>query len=195
MCFNPCCRLIILCLCLCAAGCNPLGNVIHVGVTSDTGSPIDNASVTFRWSTNEPWGPSLRSGDPHAERVATDSGGSASARIREDHYVGIDVAHEMYYASFVGVVDAALSQHTTSATAIPISLTRIISPRPLIAKHAYVILPNLAGSAAYDFVVGDLVFPYGKGLVADAKLTWTRPPSGSKIEACSAARMVDRIGP
>jgi hypothetical protein len=174
--------LILLCLSLCVSACNPLANTLSLAVTDDTGKPVANASVTLRWTTNEPWGPSTRSGDPHSLTATTDSHGRASARISEGHYVSITVTHPQHYMSSVAVVDSGLSQHTTSATALPIPLKRIIAPRPLIAKRAYIVLPSLSGEAAYDFVVGDLVRPHGKGSSPDAWFVWTRAADSSTLE-------------
>src|SRR5437016_5565904 len=103
--------LILLCLSLCVSACNQLGRTISLAITDDAGTPVPNASVTFRWTTNEPWGPSTRSGDPHSLSATTDSRGFTSARISEDHYVSITVAHSGHYMSSVAVVDSGLSQH------------------------------------------------------------------------------------
>ena len=174
--------LIILALSFSLSACNPLGRTISLAVTDDAGTPVPNASVTFRWTTNEPWGPSTRSGDPHSLSATTDSRGFTSARISEDHYVSITVTHSGHYMSSVAVVDSALSQHTTSATALPIALKRIIAPRPLIAKRAWIVLPSLSGEAAYDFVAGDLVAPHGKGTSPDTWFVWTRATDSSTLE-------------
>ena len=176
------CWLTIICLSLCASACKPFGNTIQVKVTSDNGSPVADASVTFHWTTNEPWGPSVRSGDRHSESAITDSHGVGSARIGAEASANIDVAHPSFYAASVWIENSGLSQHSTLATALPISLKRIVAPRPLVAKRAHIVLPSSSGEAAYDFLVGDLVAPYGKGLIADVKLVWTTPPTSSKID-------------
>lgn len=164
------------------SACSPLARTISLAVTDDAGTPIPNASVSFRWSTNEPWGPSTRSGDAHSLSAVTDSRGFASARITEDHYVRVDVTHPSHYASSVAVVDSGLSQHATSATALQIPLKRIVAPQPLTAKRAWIVLPNLSGEAAYDLVAGDLVAPLGKGSSPDVWFRWTPPADRSGIE-------------
>ncbi len=174
--------IILLCVSLCVSACNPLANTLSLAVTDDSGAPLANASATFQRTTNAPLGPSIRSGDAHSYNAITGSGGFASARISADHYVSVTVTHPQHYTSSVAVVDSGLSQHGTAATALPIPLKRITAPRPLIAKQAYVILPNLSGEAAYDFVVGDLVAPHGKGSSPDARFRWTRPADSSIVE-------------
>jgi hypothetical protein len=74
--------------------------------------------------------------------------------------------------SSVAVVDSGLWQHPSPETALPITLERIIAPRPLVAKSAWIVLPDLYGEAGYDFVAGDLVAPYGKGTLPDVVFHW-----------------------
>ena len=112
-------------LVLFVTACNPFGKAVYVIVSSDSGSPVSNATVTFNWTTNEPWGPSLRSGDPHSTTVATDSSGVASARVTTDHYVRIEVTHPLHYPATATIVDYALSEHTSGKTALAIQLKRI----------------------------------------------------------------------
>jgi hypothetical protein len=114
--------------------------------------------------------------------VSTDSNGEASASTTDDHYASVEVHHPSYYRNFVTVFDAALTQHTSSQTSLPITLQRVISPQHLIGKKAWVVLPSLSGSAGYDFVAGDLVSPLGKGINADCLLEWSDPPNNSQIE-------------
>jgi hypothetical protein len=62
-------------------------------------------------------------------------------------------------------------------------MKRILAPRPLIAKKAHIVLPAPSGEAAYDFVVGDLVAPHGKGVSPDVWFVWSRPAKTSTMEA------------
>jgi len=152
----------------------PFAKTICVHITDDTGKEVANASVKFGWTTGEPWGPSGRSGTSHSRTTKTDLMGRASARISEERLVGISVTHPQHWRSSVSVVGQDLSRHGTPDTALEIKLKRIIAPKPLIAKRAYIWLPTLSGEAAYDFVVGDLVAPHGKGITSDAWLVWSQ---------------------
>lgn len=167
-------------------GCNPVGNAVgntvYVRVLSDDGSPVAGANVTYRWSTGEAWGPGPNTATAHAAVVITDTGGLADARVTSEHYVSIDVASPGFYHSFVAVVDAGLGSHVTGGTALPIPLERIIAPRPLVAKKAWVILPSLSGTAPYDFLAGDLVAPLGKGRFPDCEIRWSPPIADSRIK-------------
>ena len=137
--------------------------------------------MTYRWSTGQPWG-GPGTGTSHTAIVMTDTAGFAHARATWEHYLGIEVAVPGFYHCFVTVPDADLASHTGGDVALPIPLKRIISPHPLVAKKARVILPGISGEAAYDFLAGDLVAPFGTGKNPDCKITWSRPPGNSKIE-------------
>lgn len=152
----------------------PFAKTICVHITDDAGKEVANASVEFGWTTGEPWGPSVRSGTSHSRTTKTDLMGRASARISEESLVGISVTHPQHWRSSVSVVGQDLSRHGTPETALEIVLKRIIAPKPLIAKRAYIWLPTLSGEAAYDFVVGDLVAPHGKGVSPDAWFVWSQ---------------------
>jgi hypothetical protein len=138
--------------------------------------------VTYRWSTGEPWGPGPNTATAHTAVVITDTAGFADARVTSEHYVGVDVVSPSFYHSFVTVVDADLGSHNTSGTAFPIPLKRVIAPHPLVAKKTWVILPSISGEAAYDFLVGDLVAPLGKGKNPDCTISWSPPPRYTKID-------------
>ncbi len=170
--------LVLICCVAMITGC---GRPLHVIIRDESGAPINGATVTFTWTTGESWGPGS-SGTPHEITVATDSNGEASASTTDDHYASVEVHHPSYYGNFVTVVDAALTQHASSETPLPITLERIISPQHLIGKKAWVVLPSLSGQAGYDFVAGDLVSPLGKGISTDCLLKWSEPPSNSQIE-------------
>jgi hypothetical protein len=169
--------LTLICCLTIITGC---GRPLHVLIKDETGAPV-SATVTFRWTTGESWGPGP-SGTPHEITVSTDANGEASATTTDDHYASVEIHHPSYYGNSVTVVDAALTEHTSSQTSLPIALQRIISPQHLIGKKAWVVLPSLSGQAGYDFVVGDLVSPIGKGISADCLLKWTDPLNNSEVE-------------
>jgi hypothetical protein len=161
-------------------GCNPYGDAVYVKVSGDDGSPISGASVTYRWSTGQPWG-GPGSGTPHAVTVISDLTGLSHVQANLEHYLGIEVSSPGFYHCFVTVADADLGSHTDSETAFSVPLKRIIAPRPLIGKSAWVILPSLSGTIAYDLLAGDIVAPLGSGKVSDCEITWSPPPSHSRV--------------
>jgi len=164
------------------AGCNPFENAIYFRVINDDGSPVAGAIVKVSWTTDEEWGPSQHPGTPHAMTVIPDSSGSIHARVSADHYASVEVNEPGFYSSYVGVAEPGLLQHASSATAISIKMRRIVAPRPLIAKRAWVVLPTSSGEAEYDFLAGDLVAPLGKGENSDCVLRWSRPANNLTVE-------------
>ena len=145
------------------------------------GKPVPNASIRIGWSSNQPWGPDTRSGDSHSRTITTDSRGLASVPFHPPT-TAINVTHPGHYQSYVAIDNSDVSKHSGSATPFGIPLKRILAPRPLIAKRAYIVLPSLSGEAAYDFVAGDLVEPHGKGSSEDAWFVWAPPANRSPVE-------------
>lgn len=163
------------------SACNPFAPKISVEVTDDTGTPVPNARVRVGWSSNNPWGPDIRSGDSHSLTIKADSRGFASVPFHSPS-TAINVTHPGHYHSYIGIDNSIVSKHSGSAAPIRIVLKRILAPRPLIAKRAWIVLPSLSGEAAYDFVAGDLVSPHGKGTSPDVWFVWSPPVNRSPVE-------------
>lgn len=163
------------------SACNPFNPKFPVEVTDDTGTPIPHAIVRVGWSTNNPWGPDNRSGDSHSLTLKTDSRGFASVPFHTPA-TAINVSHAGHYKAYVAIDSSNISRQSGAATPFRIMLKRIIAPRPLIAKKAWIVLPSLSGEAAYDFVAGDLVAPHGKGSSPDVWFAWSPPANRSYVE-------------
>jgi hypothetical protein len=148
-------------------------------VKDDAGVPVDGATVELVGTTGEPWGPSNNDGVSHTAMFITGADGSAEGGLITDVFATISASKLNYYSSLGSVDDAALRNQDASDP-ITIVLKRVISPRPLVAKRAYVILPNPSGRAAYDFIAGDLVAPFGKGISADCVLLWSQSPDSKE---------------
>ncbi|MGC3989165.1 MAG: hypothetical protein QM796_05670 [Chthoniobacteraceae bacterium] len=163
--------------------CRPFGESIHISVVDDKATPVAGADIHYSWTTGESWTDGPSNGIHHNEIVIANAHGMAVTHIRENHYLAINVTAPGHYASSVNIVDSQLFEHGSSSSALVIPLKRIIAPQKLVAKHAWVILPNSFCKVGYDFVAGDLVAPFGRGVIADATISWTKPAPGSGISS------------
>ena len=151
-------------------------SAIWLKVSNLKGDPIPNALLRFSWTTGEPWGPSLRSGTPHNISRTSDVNGLVSVQISEDHYIGVQASATGYYPAVITIVDDSLRKHRSATSALLFPLKQIKAPTAFIGKRANIILPSREGKAGYDFLIGDLVTPYGKGHHQDIVLNWSYDP-------------------
>jgi len=156
--------------------CSYFRSSIWLKVTNGKGGPISGVLLRFSWSTGEPWGPSLRSGTPHNIDKTSNVDGLVSVRISEDQYISVSASARGYYPGVITIVGDSLRKHPSAANALPFPLKQIQAPTAFIGKKANIILPSREGKAGYDFIVGDLVAPYGKGQHQDIMINWSYDP-------------------
>ena len=169
--------LLVILIAVCLATCTLLSNTIWIKVIAEDGAPITGAQVRFSWTVNEPWGPNFRSGDPRHKEASSDKNGLVSASINEDHYVSVEAIAPGFYPGVLDIVDGALRAHGKASDCLLFSLKRIVDPQHLVGKKANVILPGRNGEAGYDFLLGDLVAPHGRGQHEDIIFRWSYEPN------------------
>jgi hypothetical protein len=81
-----------------------------------------------------------------------------------------------FYPGVLTIVDDALRTHGKASDCLLFSLKKIVDPQPLVGKKANVILPGRNGRVGYDFLLGDLVAPDGKGQHEDIIFNWSYEP-------------------
>ena len=135
----------------------------------DSGNAVSDAEVNIKWTTNQPWGPSLRSGDPHYLNRTSDVDGRFSFRLSNQvTFLGITKA---------GHYPTSLSLYPDHLPQMPvmIPLRRILRPQPMVGKQVLVTIPAGSFHFEYDLLAGDCLPPYGKGSNADLGVEWRRP--------------------
>lgn len=162
---------VILLVCICVGWL--MKNSIWLKVVNENNDPVPSVHVQFFWSENEPWGPSLHSGTQRSMDKISDSKGLVHVRIFENFCIGVFASDPGYYSETMNIIHDDLRIHTAPAKALVLQLKQIRNPQNLIAKKANIILPARTGRAGYDFLVGDLVTPYGKGHHEDMLINWS----------------------
>lgn len=163
-----------------------IGNTVRVNVkvNDDAGMPVKNAivSVCTRRDRMDLWTNS--SPKSRIVREKTDKKGSASLVFPcYSAHFGLNVTADGYYeetmreisfmTSGVGMFTANLAEHEKS---IMVTLKKKRNPMPMIArdfprKHGrYFALKQGHGTYAYDFMMCDLLPPYGNGKIADINI-------------------------
>jgi|GEM_PF-5358137 len=153
------------------------GNEIWLKIINDKGVPIPQAQVRFGWTSGQPWGPSTHSGTPHSMERVSDSRGFVSARISENQHIGVKATASGHYPSTLAISGSSIQNCGHSSKALSFPLKEIHDPSALIAKKANIILPAREGKVGYDFLLGDLIAPYGKGQHQDIIFTWLYDPN------------------
>ena len=135
-------------------------------VTDSKSRSVTNANVGVRFRVGEE--------KPVERKGVTDENGVFVAEGKTTYEVFYDVTLENYYAfssvrryyktDGIGVKDGRWQPWNPT---IEITLKKKRNPIPMYAQKATVRLPKNGEAFGYDFMVGDLVAPHGKGKQAD----------------------------
>ena len=135
---------------------------VRFSVIDDDKIPVTNAHV-FACSLSS-----------HKGEGYTDSNGIFIYEARSVYSeMYCKVRKEGYYLS-AGSVWVATKWGDVPANTLSVVLKRIINPVPMLKRKVAILFPVLDQPLGFDFEVGDLIEPYGKGKSADVWITGTR---------------------
>lgn len=149
------------------SGCT--GGKVTAQIQDDAGRPVADAKIKVSWTTNEPWGPSLRSGNPHEQDLTSSLDGRFSLSLpNEVTFLG--VTKPGYYATGLSFLPNQLPKMP-----VIIPLLRILRPQPMVGKRALIHIQAGSFQFEYDLLAGDCLPPHGAGSVADLLVEWRKP--------------------
>ena len=142
-------------VCLLSIAC---GKELRVEVVDEDGKPVENAQVIVSYVSA---GPADRvKGKTNKKGVFISQGDAPSMRIE------LEITKDGYYKSrFQHKYGNALPKDTEGT--YKLILRKINNPVPMFAKAVDVLLPSLKQEYGFDFEVGDLVEPHGRGVHSD----------------------------
>ena len=141
---------------------NPPLNKLVVRVVDETGHPVGNAYVSA-WTY---WT------DGGKIRGLTNTNGFFYYKDRVFREIGYKVMKDGYYDS-IGEAWWPKTRYQVPETNLVVELKRIIEPMNMTYHNVVKQIPRLDKPVAFDFEVGDWVFPEGKGKVADCWVSAT----------------------
>jgi len=150
-------------------------------VTNSKGQNVSNASIRVSFIVTD---------EKHTTREGTtDENGVFIAEGKTAYRVVLMMEKDGYYATLVRhTFGKSRGDYLKDGKWLPwnqtfeVTLKEKHNPIPMYVKNMEIILPKTDGSFGFDFQVGDLVAPHGKGEFADMLFTYifNKPPAGEQ---------------